>query len=410
MVETHDALTSEPLAERHLDPFSFHVGIASCIRGLGGDVQGDRAYAFHTPYIEVEPGVAHFTLHFQGLSARNGTLQLWVNMLPMEPGAHARVANSDRIRMNRIVHQGGTATIKFEGFSNVRYALHGTISDSTDAAADALTVSLDRPLNTAGVKNAAADARSSAFGRDKVDSSARLISLDPPSLVRPVAQMATANQLGQPTVAALVAELGLAAADPLDQWRHSYLIQVLRCYGMLETGAQALAVNLSDDRLVEKLAQYGLEVSRISLASLERQPEQTSPEEVDTNGRSMDYRLFPADLLNFDVLLCEGDRGVFPSVREHEGFIEASNACLRPGGFAIHLVPYDPTQILPIPVEDRTIFTRHDVERLALMLISRRYEVAQIKIDHRAPLYAEHKDSVEATSFGLIVRRPPSVL
>lgn len=89
-------------------------------------------------------------------------------------------------------------------------------------------------------------------------------------------------------------------------------------------------------------------------------------------------------------------------------------ACLRPGGLAVHTFGYD---LAPsgrsIPSTRRVMMQQGDIERIALLLVSRGHEVAQFKIDASDPILtpgadvdAEHR-AMDHTMVGLIARRAP---
>ena len=144
-----------------LDPFAFYPEAASAIAGLGRSGPSPTPkYAFHTPYVEAAAGPANFTVRLEGLRAKSGTLLLRVHMLPTEPGGRARMANSERVALNRLVHMGGEITIRFEGFHDMTFALVGLIQGETDAAADNLIITLDRPADPTAWKAAASAAAS----------------------------------------------------------------------------------------------------------------------------------------------------------------------------------------------------------------------------------------------------------
>jgi len=89
-------------------------------------------------------------------------------------------------------------------------------------------------------------------------------------------------------------------------------------------------------------------------------------------------------------------------------------ACLRPGGLAVHTFSYDLTPSgRSIPSTERVLIQQGDIERIALLLVSRGHEVAQFKIDASDPILtlgsaegAEHR-TMDRTMVGLIARRVP---
>ena len=81
--------------------------------------------------------------------------------------------------------------------------------------------------------------------------------------------------------------------------------------------------------------------------------------------------------------------------------------CLRPGGVAVHTVAYDIAARGLVGDGGRDApFGRPDIERLALNLISREHEVAQVRIDEDKALTESRAGSPSSRSiFGIIVRK-----
>ncbi len=191
-----------------LDPFAFHVGAASRIKGLGGT--GPAAspdYGFHTPYVEAAPGKAHFTVRFDGLMAKAGTLVLRVNMVSSEPGSRSRMVNSQRIALNRLIQSEGEVSIRFEGFHDVVFALHGLIAGDTDAQAEGVVVTLDHPADPTAARDFAVEARSTAYGNTPLEPASMLLSVKKPTLADPVSQIATDSQLRESVAGGWMARL-----------------------------------------------------------------------------------------------------------------------------------------------------------------------------------------------------------
>lgn len=388
------------LTERLLDPFSFFPGIASRILGLGGNAPGyDHSYAFHTEYVEAAPGRAHFTLRFHGLAAKRGTLQLWVHMLPIESGANARVVNSERIQINRLVQLGGQHSIPFESFHGVSFAVHGAIVDETDAEADALIVALDRPADPNDRPAAAIEARSSSYGRAQTRPEVHLISTRAATLGHPVSQCATEAQVRDGSVASTLATIGLPAGSAMERWRLAYLVRTLQAYGMLQPGASGLGFEPGATAFGNALRRCGPDITMATTAE-------------DAEGAiRIDPAAIPPQLVNFDFVWSNGVGAQLGSSRAMSNFVEQSVGCLRPGGLGIHLLPFDPNADRFAWPGGTGPFTRNRVEQLALAMILRGHEMAQIKIDKSDALRTSaDADKLSLSEFGVIVRRAPSAL
>lgn len=412
----------EPL---HLDPFGFIVGVSSRVSGLGGKTPGhDPDYVFHTPYVEAARGQAQFTVHFHDLTAKRGTLILRVNMLPDEEGATARMINSDRIQLNRLVKQGGVTTIRFEGFRGVTYALVGTIVDDTDAAASALSVTLDRPAHGTDRGKPLAEARSTEYGKNAARQVVHLVSLDRPTLANPVSQFCTPAQLGEPAYAEWAGRLRIGGVPDDMHWRQIYVMQVLHRYAMLKDGARGIGFGVDGGPLPAAIAAFGPSV-------VATDPPAT---DADANGARDELRrpaicddarfdrhvafqwanpaAIPDDLVNFDFLWSTGVADRIGTIADGLAFIEQSLDCLRPGALAVHAFAFSRVARTSGPA---TRFRQGDIEQLALTLISRGHEVAQIKTggddavgDGHAHPVRRAAPAVEDTSFGIIIRKAPS--
>ena len=439
-------------AEPHdlaIDPFSFMPGVASSVAGLGGAAPGhDPTYVFHTPYVHVARGPATFTIRFRNLVARRGGIVLRVNMLPLEPGAHARLVNSERIAFNRLIGQQGEIAIAFEGYRGMTYAVLGLLTGDTDATADGLEVTLDRPHDAnEDYQHAVAEARSTIFGVDAAKPTARLISTDTATLADPVSQMCTAAQMDEPIYATWVERLRQERQRHRKQWEFVYILQVLNRYGMLQPGSRGIGFGCGVEPLPALMAAMGADVVATDLPP-EHQDSTTwhasgqhgsaidslrHPDICDdatfdrsVSFRAVDMTAIPPDLVNFDYTWSSCAYEHLGSIEAGLKFVEDSIACLRPGGLAVHTSEFNLTSNDDTLETGATVlFRRRDMERLALRLISRGHEVAQIKLDSGKQPLDEHIDMPPytndphlkmslsryvITSFGIIARRAPSPL
>lgn len=416
----------EPL---ELDPFGFHPEASSRIRGLGGDgPTSDPDYAFHTPYVEAAPGKAIFTARFEGLQAKSGTLVLRVHMVSSEPGARARMVNSERIALNRLIAVGGEFSIAFEGFREVSFALVGQIHGETDASAEGLTVTLDRPADPNARTDYGAEAKGTIYGKTPLRPAPFLLSTAPPTLADPVTQVATAEQLREPVAGGWMARLRPKGTSGPEHWRKVFTLQALRRYGMLERGAVGLGFERSASGMSAALAAMGTRVvatfptrpgSQLKTAALKRDLADRAPcskavFDENVSARVGSWRRIPADLVNFDFVWSTRANEVLYSVAAAAQFVEDVMACLRPGGLAVHTFSYDLTPSgRSTPSTKRVLMQQGDIERIALLLVSRGHEVAQFKIDASDPILtpgaaegAEHR-TMDHTMVGLIARRVP---
>ena len=399
-----DVETTEPRGALLLDPFEYHGHTASCIAGLGGDHPNpDAAYAFHTGYVPVARGYAHFTVRFRNLRARFGTLWLRIHMLPAEPGAAARMVTSDRVQLNRLVHHGGETFVKFEAFHGATYALMGLIPDRTDASAEDLSVELDRPFDPDQDDDRISidDASSTVFGTKAVKPASQLLSMEAPVFSKPVSQPFTPMQLAEPAFRRWLAEAGSGSSE--ENWARAYLLQALETYGMLQAGARGLVFGSMPSGIAELFDRTGLRHEQVALTGDAVRATEDAPP-----SREVDPVVLPSGLIAFDFLCSIHASDRFEDERAAAAFIEKTMECLRPGGIAVHVVLACAAFARRHEEAGPTCFDRNAIERIVLGLISRGHDVARLK-----PLSTRElsgREIYRPRPFGLIARRARSIL
>ena len=382
-----DLAAIEP-AELVLDPFSYHPRAASIIQGLGGDERHpDLTYAFHTDYVLVDEGPRQFTVRFDGLSAKVGTLQLRVHMFVEDTNPRILLANTTRIQFNRLLQLGSETSIRFDGFKRVKFALHGAVLGQTDASATGLTITVDGAGAGDDADEVVAEVRNTDFGLSTTQAVTSLISLAPPTFAYPVGQAATPAQTLEPAYAEWSGRLRLDTASARSQWSTAYVLQVLRAYGMLQPGARGLGFGPHADAVAHAVNGAGAE------AVMELLPD-------------MHERL-PGNLVNFDFLWSIDDIAR-SGVHEAFGYCEALMKCLRPGGLAVHVLPFVPGLDQRASGGGEPVFRRGDVERLALTMISRGFETSEVRINWADAIVGESPTvGTDVSAFGLVFRKPP---
>lgn len=392
----------QPLA---LDPFAFHGHPASVIAGLGGPEPGpDPTYAFHTHYVPVQRGRAHFIVRFKNLQARRGTLWLRIHMMPSQPGAVARLVTGERVQLNRLVQIGGSMTLRFEAFRGATYAIMGLITDDTDAAADDLAILIDKPADHTDTEEVTAidEARETDFGTQQVKTSNQIVSLDPPSLATPVSQPCTKPQLREKALGQWAARLSMSEINAAT-WQFAYVLQVLSRYGMMQPGARGLCIGETAANIISVVSDEGLMITRVGLE------EEGQEQPLDPDSLRMSALDLPGSLAGFDFLWSIRATDMLDESGSQR-MIEAGMECLRPGGVAVHVVGYEPS-LLNVPPSANGIFNRGGIERLGVSLISRGHDLARIKPALQATLSAaEGASGSVAVPFGIIARRARSIL
>ena len=123
----------------------------------------------------------------------------------------------------------------------------------------------------------------------------------------------------------------------------------------------------------------------------------------------------PNDLRGFDFLWSMGTVGDFESTAAAADFVERAMECLRPGGIAIHMFPLVAQSALFIRASEGVAVQRGDVERMALTLIARGNDIAQLKFGwdgdcaktnaEPAAGYNASELSAGTVPYGLVARR-----
>ncbi|MDB5684291.1 MAG: class SAM-dependent methyltransferase [Sphingomonas bacterium] len=405
-------------AGQEVDPFAFFPGISSRIIGLGGAVPGhDPSYVFHTPYVRARRGPAEFTVRISGLVATTGTLAVRIHMQPIDLSAHARLMNSERIALARLSEEGGEIRIGFEGYPGMTYAVLGTISDDTDAWAASLTVSLDQPYDPAE------DELAEATGAPVVNSAglaatSQLVSISKPTLTAPVSQIFTPEQIDEEPFQRWRHTLQIDGPSDRLLWEQIYVLEVLSRYGLLKPGARGLGFDATWSLLPAAMAKRGASVviagtgaeGETSALDHFRRPalcdDMTFADHVSTC--SADLQAVPPELVNFDFLWSRGATASLESPAAALKFVEDRMICLSQGGIAIHLIELAAGS-WPLDPVSGNVLRKGEVERIALQLISRGNEVAQIRADALAPDDRGRRGASGAvppvTSFALIARR-----
>jgi hypothetical protein len=379
MVEGSAEPADVPAEPRSLDPFALQPGVGSRIAGLAeGPVGTDPNYAFHTDYVEAGRGHAEVHVRFAGLQGKQGTLLLRIHL--MREGGQLVLVTSERIAVNRLVQLGGAMAVRFEAFNGCRYAFFGSVLGETDAAATGLEVILDpgRDADEAGFHTVA---RNSDHGQDAARPNPVLVSTHLPSLEAPVSQVGTRAQLRSAEARDTLAGVpGATALDPERQWVAAYTLRCLQAYGVRNGDARGLGLCAPDDPVAGALDRAG------------------TPATCRPRGQGGE------PLVNFDYLW-SFDEDLGEDTRE--AWLNAMQRrllALLPGGLAVFCFRYD-----PLPATEREageagpVPDRRDLERLALILISRGHEVAQLRlVGDFGPLLLDETDLSVA---GLVVRR-----
>jgi hypothetical protein len=401
-----------------LDPFSYFADVASKIRPFGGSgQQPDLSYGFHTHYVRCAPGYCTFSLEVDGLAATTGVLHLQVHMLSAEPGAHAKVATIERLELARLADTGGRAAVRFESLRGMTYAVFGRISGYTDAAASSLRVYLDRPGSETD-DILPEQAAPTGLGKRGARPSDQLTSIESPSFATPVSQICTPSQIQETAFARSCAAIGKSPAPSVSLWESCFVLQVLDRYGLIARGSEGLGLADLDNPIIPVLIARGCRLVLGEHGAAPLTPDEwledrwqelarytdLPPDEKQRIKIAQTYMPAPQDNLGLFDFLWSRSLATMMDLTTAHGMVVNSMTRIRPGGIAIHMLK------MRIPSNDTSDgagaigFTRDDIQRLALDIVSQGHIVAQLKFARGIGL-KDPDIPAGTTGFGLVLRR-----
>ena len=382
-----------------LDPFAFWPDIASRLVGFGGDQRGDNPdYVFHTLYVSCGAGPILFTVHFDGLKAARGTLILRVHELPEVLGAHARQIALSQTQLTELIRGDGSVSLAATARVGSHYAILGFIYGDTIATAEGLTIEVARRTPDPHDPN-----RPTGFSAEpgRVGTAPQIIGEREGTLVTPVSQLCTARQVAEPVFGAVLQQLGdMPGASIIDRWEHVFLARVLDRYDVARSGARGLGIGGLDDPLGRWLVQHGCSL----LLTTPDEPPSDFDLPPDVEVRQLDPHAID-ELAGFDFAWATRAGGVGGTDRQAVlRFIEDSLRTLKPGGLMALVLPVD---VAPQAIGEDAgpLIRRLDIDRTALLLLSRGHQVAQICPWGDAVAQADGGESVMVSAFGLIIRK-----
>ena len=395
MTETANSVIETTPASASLDPFVYFDGVASKIRGLGGTaLRPELDYGFHTLYVRCAPGRCTMTVRIFELAATSGTLILQVNMLSVVPGSHAKIAMLERAAFSDIVTSKGEATVQFESLRGQIYALYGKIEGETDAVATGLSVELDRLGKEEDELDPTREIAPVPFGATNIRPAERLVSTLSPTFKDPVSQGYTPSQIREPAYHRCVATFGETDVPSPKQWARLYPLQVLRRYGLLEAGARGVWIGPENTFLGNLCGLQNCVLERQSIDDLLAHDRDRQANDWSHGSGE------PFDFLCSDVLAEE-----FDTSAQLLRFAEMAMTLLRPRGLAIIMVRLLRDADAQTAWSNGKSLNRNDVERLALNLMSRNHEIAQIKLSNAGSATRYAKSTSIPIPFGIVARR-----
>jgi SAM-dependent methyltransferase len=435
-----------------IDAFALFPRMASRIAGLGqdgGDPVGD--VAFHSHYLHFRPGRNQISVVFEGLRAEQGTILIMVNAMPAYDGRVARSVYTRRFALPALAADGGPIRLSFTASDRYRYAIVGTLKDQAGVSASAIRV---EGSGLAGMNDPDRlqddDLARLLQGPPAIGPIERLfasavpqgawVSPDRATLVDPVSQFCTSDQIDEPIYGDWLQILHQQRAYHRKQWELIYILRCLDHFGMMRPGMRGLGFGVGAEPISAVLAARGCSVVATdldaadarasgwkatgqhgdSLAALHHPaicPADIFSERVQF--RPVDMNAIPADLAGFDFCWSSCAYEHLGSIDKGLRFLEKALDCLRPGGVSVHTSEFNLSSDRRTVRKGGTVlFRRRDMERIARRLIRRGHKVLPFKydlgtgaLDHHVdmPPFTENEHlrlkigGYATTSFGLVV-------
>ncbi len=398
-----------------LDPFGAFPGRASRIAGLGGvQPSPDPAYVFATADSRPAIGRIRAHVHFHDLAITHGTLLFEVRARSMVPGADQSRVKTITVDAGELAAACGMVELEFDSYRNSHYAIACSINDETDIACSVITLLLDRKA-TPDEHGLAWDWTPTAIHRRAGIEGALvervLTDLSAPRLETPQSQVGSPLQCREPAFADAMRALGREPIPSFENWSLAYVLRAIDRYAI--NGARRM-LGFGDNlgTLMSYQAGQGREVVGIchpqdrdapfdpgeELGRL-RVPALCDEAAFHANAHvasSNIHRTYETLYDQFDVTWSISvNRMMTPG--EYVYFILHGMIHARPGALAVHVFDY---------VEDAGEgqghnMTRHDIERLVVMCLAWRHDIARLQFRHDTVL----PDSKMPLPFGLVILR-----
>lgn len=353
---------------RHLEPFSYFANHASAIEGFGGvEPAPDPRYFFHTHYEPVQPGRAVFRLAIEGARASRGELTLRVHAY--KPGASGEIglAGGGRIVFDEARPDAATVRlpVRFLAAPDTHYALYGFFSDPTDLVADAIEISIEELPSPAKPGGAPGETLGSERPAAGFGETAKLCIDKVPSLLHPISQACTPDQIAGESFDALWPDIPAPQGDAVTRWTMVMPLQALAGAGMLGAGRRGLLLNAPHPALAETLRAAGCTVTE------------------EASGAAGPYDF---------VVGYQEETPVAPA-RAYAALQDQLLAEVAGGGLTI--------AVLAVPSGEAPSAIRNAIQQVALRLIGGGHDVAQLNF---ARPFARAGTGPEGGRFGLIAR------
>lgn len=261
-----------------------------------------------------------------------------------------------------------------------------------------------------------------------------------PSLVKPVSQLCTGEQLEDAAFLDMCSTLQLVPAKHRKLWEFAYIVAALDYYGKLKPGSRLLGFGVGTEPLPGHFASRGAFVTASDApiditidgwhttnqhsTSVEQlfNPNIVSRHVFDRNVefRPIDMNNIPADAVGYDGCWSSCALEHLGGIDAGLNFIENSLNTLNVGGLAVHTTEFNlSSNTDTLSAKTICLFRRRDMERLIVRLTKAGHEVMPLNLYPGSPPEDGFVDvppyglphlklqvaSYVSTSFGIIVRK-----
>ncbi|GGE94081.1 hypothetical protein [Sphingomonas prati] len=307
------------------------------------------------------------------------------------------LAGKDDFSLRTLAASGGTASIAFEVKEGFRYAILARTVSPSEAVGRSLTV---RCRNYSGrtLQRATASERNDYQAKGMRDV-ATLVAVRPAKLARPMSQACTAAQLREPVFREWQRVLGLS--DPADQfqWERVFVLQVLRAFGVIDSGGSGLGFGRDYDAIAKALDGLGCNTASAEALAAAAPTQKPTDDAATPDEYESPVALPPPTVMrNYDFLWSMGLCDVLPNPTDLIYLVEDSIEYLKSGGMAVHMLNAQigrdqlSAQLAP------GMFDRNRLAQLSLAVVGGKHEIAQLN------MYADPGDE-GPHSFGVIIRK-----
>lgn len=401
-----------------IDAFGLHPKWKSRVDGLGGTQAPEfPEYIFHTGFLEYGSGTTRWDIQFDRLRAKAGQIRFRLDSLPRVAGASrgAETVFIKDLSLSDLVASGGCFSLTADVAFDRRYALMALAQGGLDGDAQAVQVSYSMDGFDVRAPAPALTAIDHCGGVLELAQKTMITGATAPRFSDPASQPFTESQIGDPAYRHWLHRMGGLAPEAGDGWLLTYPLQCFERYGALRPGARALMLEPQSARSAV-MRQAGVQVYWPVIDG-DRWRLSSDPEPLEW-GRAAEVISQRPEFLSclpsgVDLMIVPPELSSKMLMQGVDRLIASACACLRSGGVAV-------ISLFFIDVAERRLsagvppglFTRHDLDRLGMLLLSKGLQVAEYRFDHRSAPGRTRVAEIglgqasKGAAFSIVTRRP----